>query len=168
MTATPPIAARRSFPLLSAIPMSAGKQRAERPQTEEARMAYTAIATTTAGRNGHVESSDGTLKLDLAMPGSGKAGTNPEQLFAAGYSSCFGSAIQAVAGASKTKLDAVHVTAEVTLVIEGHDYSIAVKLKAKIEGVSHEEAEKLVHEAHKVCPYSKATRGNIPVELEVL
>jgi Ohr subfamily peroxiredoxin len=131
-------------------------------------MAYTASATATAGRNGHVESSDGTLKLDTSMPGSGRPGTNPEQLFAAGYSACFGSAIQAVAGANKLKPEAVHVTAEVTLVINGHDYSIAVKLKAKIDGVSHEEAEKLVQEAHQVCPYSKATRNNIPVELEVL
>ena len=132
-------------------------------------MAYTAIATTTAGRNGHVDSSDGVLHLDLAMPGSGKANaTNPEQLFAAGYSACFGSAILAVAGAGKLKPEGVAVTAEVTLVIEGHDYSIAVKLKAKIDGVSREEAEKLLHAAHQVCPYSKATRGNIPVELVLL
>jgi Ohr subfamily peroxiredoxin len=132
-------------------------------------MAYTAIATTTAGRNGHVDSSDGVLHLDLAMPGSGKAGaTNPEQLFAAGYSSCFGSAILAVAGADKLKPEGVQVTAEVTLVVNGHDYSIAVKLKAKIDGVSREEAEKLLHTAHQVCPYSKATRNNIPVELELL
>ena len=131
-------------------------------------MAYTASATTTAGRNGHVESSDGQLKHDLAMPGSGKPGTNPEELFAAGYSACFGSAIMAVAGRDKIKPEAVHVTADVTLVINGHDYSLAVKLKAKIDGVSHDEAEKLVQEAHQVCPYSKATRNNIPVELEVL
>ena len=131
-------------------------------------MAYTAVATTVAGRNGHVESSDGTIKMDLAMPGSGRAGTNPEQLFAAGYSACFGSAISAVAGAAKIKPESVHVTAAVTLVIEGHDYSLAVKLSAKIDGVSREEAESLVHRAHEVCPYSKATRGNIPVELEVL
>ena len=132
-------------------------------------MAYTAIATTTAGRNGHVDSSDGVLHLDLAMPGSGKANaTNPEQLFAAGYSACFGSAILAVAGAGKLKPEGVAVTAEVTLVIEGHDYSIAVRLKAKIDGVSREEAEKLLHAAHQVCPYSKATRGNIPVELVLL
>ena len=130
-------------------------------------MAYTAIATTKAGRTGHVDSSDGTLSLDLSMPGSGRAGTNPEQLFAAGYSACFGSAILAVAGASKLKPE-VAVTAEVTLVINGHDYSIAVKLKAKIDGVTREEAEKLLHTAHQVCPYSKATRGNIPVELELL
>jgi Ohr subfamily peroxiredoxin len=103
------------------------------------------------------------------MPGSGKKGaTNPEQLFAAGYSSCFGSAILAVAGADKLKPDNVQVTAEVTLVVNGHDYSIAVKLKAKIDGVSREEAEKLLHTAHQVCPYSKATRNNIPVELELL
>ena len=132
-------------------------------------MAYTAIATTTAGRNGHVDSSDGVLHLDLAMPGSGKSGaTNPEQLFAAGYSSCFGSAILAVAGKDKLKPEGVAVTAEVTLVVNGNDYSIAVKLKAKIDGVSREEAEKLLHTAHQVCPYSKATRGNIPVELELL
>jgi Ohr subfamily peroxiredoxin len=131
-------------------------------------MAYTATATTKAGRNGHVTSSDNTLNLDLAMPGSNRHGTNPEQLFAAGYSACFGSAILAVAGAEKLKPDNVEVTADVTLVIEGHDFSIAVKLKAKIDGVSREEAEKLLHTAHQVCPYSKATRNNIPVELELL
>jgi osmotically inducible protein OsmC len=132
-------------------------------------MAYTAIATTTAGRNGHVDSSDGVLHLDLAMPGSGKPdATNPEQLFAAGYSACFGSAIMAVAGRDKIKPESVHVTAEVTLNVNGHDYSISVKLKAKIEGVDHAEAERLVHAAHEVCPYSKATRNNVPVELEVL
>jgi Ohr subfamily peroxiredoxin len=132
-------------------------------------MAYTAIATTTAGRNGHVDSSDGVLHLDLAMPGSGKPGaTNPEQLFAAGYSSCFGSAILAVAGKDKLKPEGVAVTAEVTLVVNGNDYSIAVKLKAKIDGVTRDEAEKLLHTAHQVCPYSKATRNNIPVELELL
>ena len=131
-------------------------------------MAYTAIATTTAGREGHVDSSDGVLHHDLAMPGSNKPGaTNPEQLFAAGYSSCFGSAILAVAGAGKIKPDAVHVTAEVTLVVNGHDYSLAVKLKPKIDGVDRATAEDLVHKAHEVCPYSKATRGNIPVEIEL-
>lgn len=131
-------------------------------------MAYTASATTKAGRNGHVKSSDGTLDLDLAMPGSNRHGTNPEQLFAAGYSACFGSAIMAVAGRDKLKPENVEVTADVTLVINGNDYSIAVKLKAKIDGVPREEAEKLLHTAHTVCPYSKATRNNIPVELELL
>ena len=100
-------------------------------------MAYTAVATTTvAGRNGHVQSSEGTINLDLAMPGTSRAGTNPEQLFAAGYSACFGSAIiRCRRGAAKVKPEAVHVTAAVTLVIEGHDYSLAVKLSAKIDGI---------------------------------
>ena len=130
-------------------------------------MAYTAIATTTAGRNGHVDSSDGVLHHDLAMPGSNKAATNPEQLFAAGYSSCFGSAIMAVAGAGKVKPEAVHVTAEVTLNVNGSDYSLSVKLKPKIDGVDRATAEELVHKAHQVCPYSKATRNNVPVEIEL-
>jgi Ohr subfamily peroxiredoxin len=130
-------------------------------------MAYTAIATAKAGRSGHISSSDGTLNLDTSLPGSGRPGTNPEQLFAAGYAACFGSAIMAVAGQNKLKPDDVSVTGEVTLVINGHDYSIAVKLKPAIGGVSREEAEKLMHAAHQVCPYSKATRGNIPVELEL-
>jgi Ohr subfamily peroxiredoxin len=130
-------------------------------------MAYTAIATATAGRNGHVDSSDGVLHHDLAIPGSGKAGaTNPEQLFAAGYSGCFGQALMAVAGTGKLKPESVHVTAEVTLVVAGHDYSLAVKLKAKIDGMDAGETRKLMEQAHQVCPYSKATRNNIPVELE--
>ena len=131
-------------------------------------MAYTAIATTTAGRDGHVDSSDGVLHQDLAMPGSHKPNaTNPEQLFAAGYSACFGSAIMAVAGAGKIKPEAVHVTAEVTLNVNGHDYSLSVKLKPKIDGVDRATAEQLVHKAHEVCPYSKATRNNVPVEIEL-
>ena len=131
-------------------------------------MAYTAIATTTAGRNGHVDSSDGVLHLDLGMPGSNKpAATNPEQLFAAGYSACFGSAIMAVAGADKIKPDSVHVTAEVTLNINGNDYSLSVKLKPRIDGVDRATAEQLVHRAHEVCPYSKATRNNVPVDIEL-
>ena len=131
-------------------------------------MAYTATATTSAGRDGHVESSDGVLNLDLAMPGSGKAhATNPEQLFAAGYSACFGSAIMAVAGAGKLKPEAVHVTADVTLNINGNDYSLSVKLKPRIDGLDRATAEALVHKAHEVCPYSKATRNNVPVEIEL-
>ncbi len=130
-------------------------------------MAYTATATATAGRNGHVDSSDGVLHHDLAMPGSGKSGaTNPEQLFAAGYAGCYGQALLAVAGPGKLKPEAVHVTSDVTLVVNGHDYSLAVKLKAKIDGMDQAETKKLMEQAHQVCPYSKATRNNIPVELE--
>lgn len=136
-------------------------------------MAYTASATTTAGRNGHVDSSDGTIHFDLAMPkelgGSGKPGaTNPEQLFAAGYSSCFGSAIMAVASSQKIRPEDVKVTAEVTLHTENNDFHLSVKLAAAIAGVDRATAEALVHKAHEVCPYSKATRNNIQVEVTVL
>ena len=135
---------------------------------------YTAHATTVAGRNGHVKSSDGVLEHDLTLPkeigGPGKAGaTNPEQLFAAGYSACFGGAISAVAAAEKVKVGEVSVAADVTLHIDpGPDFYISVKLAAKIDGVDREAAEKLVHKAHEVCPYSKATRNNVKVELTVL
>ena len=136
-------------------------------------MAYTATATTKAGRNGHVDSSDGTIAFDLAMPkelgGSGKPGaTNPEQLFAAGYSACFGSAIMAVADSQKIRPEDVQVTADVTLHAEDNNFFLSVKLAAKITGVDHETAEKLIHTAHEVCPYSKATRNNVKVELTVL
>jgi Ohr subfamily peroxiredoxin len=135
---------------------------------------YTAHATTIAGRNGHVESSDGVVKFDLSLPkevgGPGKPGaTNPEQLFAAGYSACFGGAVSAVAAASKTKIGEVSITADVTLHVDpGPDFYISVKLAAKIGEVDRETAEKLVHMAHEVCPYSKATRNNVKVELTVL
>ena len=137
--------------------------------TKLEKILYTARAHTTGGRDdGTSRTDDGRLQVTLSRPGTPGNGTNPEQLFAAGYAACFGSAIMAVAGQNKLKPDDVAVTGEVTLVVNGHDYSIAVKLKASIGGVSREEAEKLLHAAHQVCPYSKATRGNIPVELELL
>lgn len=135
---------------------------------------YTAHASAVAGRNGHVESSDGILKLDLTLPkelgGAGKPGaTNPEQLFAAGYAACFGGAVGAVAAAEKIKTGEVTVNADVTLHADpGPNFYISVKLGVKIDGVDHETAEKLVHMAHQVCPYSKATRNNVTVELAVL
>ncbi len=135
---------------------------------------YAAHASATAGRNGHVETDDGAVKHDLTMPkelgGAGKPGaTNPEQLFAAGYSACFGSAIGAVAGAEKVKTGEITVKADVTLHADpGPNFYLSVKLAAKIDGVDRETAEKLVHKAHEICPYSKATRGNVQVELSVL
>lgn len=135
---------------------------------------YTAHATTAAGRNGHVKSSDGVIEHDLTLPkevgGPGKAGaTNPEQLFAAGYSACFGGAVGAVAAAEKVKVGEITVTADVTLHVDpGPDFYISVKLATKIDGIDRATAEKLVHKAHEVCPYSKATRNNVKVELAVL
>jgi lipoyl-dependent peroxiredoxin len=134
---------------------------------------YTAVATTTGGRNGHVTSSDRLIDFDLSMPkelgGAGKAGaTNPEQLFAAGYSACFGSAVQFVAGQEKTHLDAVHVTARVTIDQNDTGFFLAVTLQVKLDGVDHARAVELVEKAHTVCPYSKATHGNVVVMLETL
>jgi osmotically inducible protein OsmC len=134
---------------------------------------YTAHATTVAGRNGHVESSDGAIRIDLTMPkelgGAGKEGaTNPEQLFAAGYSACFGGAIEAVARAEKAPVTKVTVTADVTLHKEDNNFFLSVKLRAAIEGVDRETAQKLVERAHQVCPYSKATRNNIEVVVEAI
>lgn len=136
-------------------------------------MAYTAIATTIGGRNGHVTSSDDLISFDLSMPkelgGAGKAGaTNPEQLFAAGYSACFGSAIQFVAGQDKIHLDGVHVTAHVTIDMNDTGFFLAVTLQVKLDGVAPDVAKTLVDKAHTVCPYSKATNGNVAVKLEVI
>ena len=135
-------------------------------------MAYTATASTTAGRNGHVRSSEGIIDLDLRLPkelgGPGGQATNPEELFAAGYSACFGQALIALAGAEKIKPEGVHVTAAVTIDKNDTGFFLAVKLTAKLDGIEHAQAADLVRRAHEeVCPYSKATRGNIDVTVEV-
>jgi Ohr subfamily peroxiredoxin len=134
---------------------------------------YTAKATSTgAARAGHVESSDGVLTLDLSIPkemgGAGGAGTNPEQLFAAGYSACFHSALQAVARREKAKLDGSSVAAEVGIGKTGEGFGLAVELVVSLPGIERETAEKLVEAAHQMCPYSNATRGNIDVTLTVV
>ncbi len=135
-------------------------------------MSFTATATTIAGRNGHVETTDHVVSHDLAMPKpDGTPGkpnaTNPEALFAAGYSACYGQALIAIAGQQKVKPEQVSVTAEVTLHSENNDYKLSVVLKPSIAGIDRAQAEALAHKAHEVCPYSKATRNNIPVTIEV-
>ncbi|WP_433747058.1 organic hydroperoxide resistance protein [Falsibacillus pallidus] len=130
---------------------------------------YTAKATAEGGRSGKVSSSDGTLDLNLSMPkslgGKEEAGaTNPEQLFAAGYSACFDSALHLVAQKERKKIES-KVTAEVSIGKDGESFGLAVKLNVGINGVTQEEADDLVEKAHQVCPYSKATRGNIDVQL---
>ncbi|QDK46666.1 organic hydroperoxide resistance protein [Bdellovibrio sp. ZAP7] len=133
---------------------------------------YTAVATATGGRNGKVESSDGVLNLEVRIPkemgGSGGAFTNPEQLFAAGYAACFDSALNFVAMQQKTKITS-SVTADVGIgPNDSGGFALAVKLRAKIEGVERAIAQQLLETAHKVCPYSNATRGNVPVEIELV
>ena len=133
---------------------------------------YTAEALATGeGRNGHTRTSDGRLDLDLAIPkemgGSGD-GTNPEQLFAAGYAACFQGALGVVGRRSKVDTSQSEVTAQVGLQKAGLSFALDVELHVSIPGIERELAEKLVHEAHQVCPYSVATRGNVDVRLVVL
>ena len=132
---------------------------------------YTAKATSTGdGRNGHVVSSDQRLDLDLALPpemgGSGN-GTNPEQLFAAGYSACFHSALRLVARRAGVDAGDSTVSAEVGIGPEGDAFGLVVTLIISIPGLEREQARELAETAHQVCPYSRATRGNISVELRV-
>lgn len=133
---------------------------------------YTAQATATgSGRGGHVRSSDEALVNDLSIPkelgGAGGTGTNPEQLFAAGYAACFHSALQLVARQEKLRLTDSSVTAEVGLTSAGAGFGLAVELIVEVPGVEQEVAQRLADAAHQVCPYSNATRGNIDVELRV-
>ena len=130
---------------------------------------YTATATATGGRDGKVVSDDGALDLTVVPPkalgGTGAAGTNPEQLFAAGYSACFGSALAHVARAQKITTGPVAITAKVTLGPVGQAFGLAVDLTANIPELPREQAQALIEAAHQVCPYSNATRGNIEVTL---
>lgn len=134
---------------------------------------YTAVATAHGGRTGHVRSSDGAIDLDLHMPkelgGPGGTGTNPEQLFAAGYAACFESALRLVARTKKVALATTGgITAHVTIgATETGGFGLAVELHAAFPDVPREQLEQLVHAAHEVCPYSLATRGNIEVKLVV-
>lgn len=130
---------------------------------------YTTRATATTGRNGHVESADGLLSLDLGYPkelgGSGKA-TNPEQMFAGGYAACFSNAILFVAKQQKLELASAPVSAEVGLHQVATGFALSVKLEVTLD-LPREAARALVATAHQVCPYSNATRGNIDVSLSV-
>ncbi|MGW5661927.1 organic hydroperoxide resistance protein [Streptomyces sp. NPDC003758] len=132
---------------------------------------YTAVATATHGRDGRAVSSDGRIDLKLAPPaelGGNGEGTNPEQLFAAGYAACFGSALGLVGRAAKVDVSDAAVTAEVGIGKQGEGFALAVTLRVELpDTVDQETGRKLVEQAHQVCPYSNATRGNIPVELVI-
>jgi Ohr subfamily peroxiredoxin len=133
---------------------------------------YTAHATSTGGREGTSKSSDGVLELKLTTPkelgGNGAVGTNPEQLFAAGYSACFIGAMKFVAGAQKIALPAdTSIKADVGIGPIPAGFGIQVALTVTVPGMDRAAAEKLVQAAHGVCPYSNATRGNIEVTLSV-
>jgi Ohr subfamily peroxiredoxin len=126
---------------------------------------YTAKAHTTGGRTGVSRSSDGRLKVTLSRPGSPGTGTNPEQLFAAGWSACFLSAMEFAARNMKIVLPADHaVDAEIDLGPEGGGFNLAARLSVSLPGMERATAERLLEATHQVCPYSRATHGNIAVE----
>ena len=130
---------------------------------------YTAHAHTTGGRDGASRTDDGRLDVKLSSPGTSGTGTNPEQLFAAGYSACFIGAMKAVAGRTKTALPAdLSIDAEVDLGPIPNAFGIAVRMRISLPGMERAAAESLVQAAHQVCPYSNATRGNIDVTLTVV
>jgi len=136
---------------------------------------YTTEATATGGRDGTSQTRDGTFKVNLSTPkelgGPGGEGNNPEQLFAAGYSACFLGALKYVASKSKVKIpDESTVTAKVGIGPreDGGGFGLDVGLEVALPGIERAQAEELVQQAHIVCPYSHATRGNIDVRLTVL
>ena len=134
------------------------------------KLLYTAKTHTTGGReNGHAKSSDGQLEVRLSTPGSNRPGTNPEQLFAAGWSACFEGAMQFVARGKKITLPPeTAIDAEVDLNSGDSGFFLKARLNITVPGVERSIAQEIVNEAHQVCPYSKATRGNIDVTLNLV
>ncbi|MFE5923736.1 organic hydroperoxide resistance protein [Streptomyces sp. NPDC002285] len=132
---------------------------------------YTAVATATHGREGRAVSNDGKIDLQLAAPvelGGNGQGTNPEQLFAAGYAACFGSALGLVGRQAKVDVTDAAVTAEVGIGKQGEGFGLKVTLRVELPDTLDEATgRKLVEQAHQVCPYSNATRGNIDVDLVI-
>ncbi len=134
--------------------------------TKLEKVLYTAHAHTTGGRDGQSKTDDGRLSVTLSSPGTAGTGTNPEQLFAAGYSACFIGAIKAVAGMKKIAVpEGTSIDASVDLGKIPNGYGIAVRLDIALPGMDRAAAQELVDAAHQVCPYSNATRGNIDVTI---
>ncbi|MFE7166429.1 organic hydroperoxide resistance protein [Streptomyces sp. NPDC057616] len=132
---------------------------------------YTAVATATHGRDGRAFTNDGKVDVKLAPPvelGGNGEGTNPEQLFAAGYAACFGSALGLVGRQAKVDVSDAAVTAEVGIGKQGEGFGLKVTLRIELpDTVDEPTGRKLVETAHQVCPYSNATRGNIEVDLVI-
>lgn len=141
----------------------------EKTITQVEKVLYTGKVHTTGGREGASRSSDGRLDIKLSSPGSTGIGTNPEQLFAAGWSACFEGAMGIAARKMKVTLPAsLAIDAEVDLGTTNGGYFLQARLNVSIPGIDRETAQALVDEAHQTCPYSKATRGNINVEINLV
>ena len=137
--------------------------------TQQAKVLYTGKTHTTGGRDGSAQSSDGRLQVKLSSPGSTGEGTNPEQLFAAGWSACFIGAMGLAAGKMKIKLPAdLAVDAEVDLCNADGAYFLQARLNVSVPGFERDVVQALVDAAHQTCPYSKMTRGNIEVEINLV
>ena len=137
--------------------------------TQIEKLLYTAKTHTTGGREGASRSSNGHLDVKLSRPGTAGSGTNPEQLFAAGWSACFEGAMGLAARKRKIALPAdLAIDAEVDLGTTDGAYLLQARLNVSLPGVERELAQALVDEAHQTCPYSKATRGNIDVEIKLV
>ena len=137
--------------------------------TNTANVIYTAKTHSTGGRDGMSRSSDGHLDVKLSRPASGEPGTNPEQLFAAGWSACFISAMGLAARGAKIALPPdLAVDAEVDLCVEAGAYFVQARLTVSLPGMERAAAQALVDATHQLCPYSKATRGNIDVVITLV
>lgn len=129
---------------------------------------YTGKVLVTGGREGQAKSTDGRLEISLSSPGTSGMGTNPEQLFAAGWSACFIGAMKINASSLQIPLPAeTSVNAEVDLASSDDGYALQARLEVNLPGLTAEQARTLVEAAHQTCPYSKATRGNIGVEINI-
>jgi len=156
----------------SIAPASTGIGRASPGLGLNMTIVYTAEATAWGGREGRAASSDGVVDVTLSIPkemgGPGGAHTNPEQLFATGYAACFHSALKLVAGGDKLDVSESAITAKVGIgPNDSGGFGLTVELTGELPGLSSEQAHALMEKAHTVCPYSNATRGNIPVTLSV-
>ncbi len=132
---------------------------------------YEAEVTTLAGRNGHAKSSDGLLDVDIRFPkemGGAGGATNPEQLFAAAWSACFGTSVTVAAGIEKVKIGEVTVTAKIGVIHDNGNFDLSAHLLVKINDVDYDTAKKLVEATKSICSYSKATKGNINAVYEVV
>ena len=150
--------------------MNATQLPEESTTTQPVKVLYTAKAHTTGGRDGGASrTSDGRLDVKLSVPGAPGNGTNPEQLFAAGWSACFIGAMKVAAGKMKVRVPAdAAIDAEVDLCSGDDGYFLQARLNVSLPGLEREVAQALAEAAHQTCPYSKATRGNIEVAINVV
>ncbi|GBF05538.1 Ohr subfamily peroxiredoxin [Deinococcus aerius] len=152
--------------------MTDTSQATQNQSQKRGKVIFTTRATAHGGRAGYIETPDHHLGVKLSVPqeigGDGGVGTNPEQLFAAGYAACFQSAIGSVARREKVSFGSSRVTGVVGLVRDELGFALDVELQIVLPGLSREQAQHMVEEAHKVCPYSRALRGNVDVRLTVI